>query len=143
MAILSTQTAEQSAEWMKKTFGEWKPPKTRMEFIYGELGVAIYVIAVPDQQIVKIGISNDPGRRCVGIQTDKDVCVYWAVRLAKKDALKVEQAIHKRMAETLNHRRGEWYSMDPDTAVATIKQTIAQFGCKHRTDLSYSYADRY
>lgn len=91
--------------------------------------LSVYVLCA-DEHSVKIGISNNPANRVRTIQTgqDREIRIYWAIRLWKPCARAVERAIHTRLRSALSHIRGEWYLFSPAQAVAEIKKEIARQG---------------
>jgi hypothetical protein len=100
--------------------------------------VAIYVISKNDVE-VKIGVSKNVSTRALGLQTSNssELNVFWAVRLERSEAYKVEKVIHKRLRKTISHLRGEWYAMAPETAVSFVSGVISEFGFKTIVDLNF------
>lgn len=102
--------------------------------------VAVYVMSI-DDVVVKIGRSANPSARALAIQTaqDREVSVYWAVRLPRLDANNLEKHVHRRLRATLNHSRGEWYMMAPETAKAVIESAIVELGLKSTVDIIFGW----
>jgi hypothetical protein len=100
---------------------------------------AVYVMTAGS--VTKIGRSVRVGGRALGIQSgqEKEVCVYWAIRLATKDANAVERAIHKQLAGSKYHARGEWYYMAPAAARGLIEAEIRDRGVETYKDFSFGY----
>jgi hypothetical protein len=114
--------------------GKLKPAKRYKAKVVGHaiLGTtAVYVMCIGDRP-TKIGISNNPGHRAKNIQVgqDRTVRVFWAVRLARKDALAVERAVHATLKTTPMHLRGEWFMIGGSEAVAVIKDHIRKLRLK-------------
>lgn len=103
--------------------------------------LAVYVMTTEPHRACKIGISNDPGRRVRNIQTSNDclVTIFWACRLARKEAQTLEREIHKYLRETLTHKQGEWYSVDPVTAVSSVLSMARKKGFIVSPDIDYGY----
>ncbi len=110
------------------------------DLAFGEKSAAVYVISL-DDVVVKIGLSNDPAARARGIQTSQDraVSVYWAVRLAYADAKKLEKQVHKELRTTINHARGEWYMLAPETAKQVIERIADDLGLTTKIDLAFGW----
>ena len=107
------------------------------DLAFGEPSKAIYVIEAGAS--VKIGVSNNPASRARALQVgqDREVRVFWAVRLATKQATAIEAALHKRMRSANTHMRGEWYVISPQEARAVIEREIAKRGVKSQVDLEF------
>lgn len=105
----------------------------------GEDTQAVYVMTAGSA--IKIGRSARVGGRALQIQggQEKDVCVYWAIRLLSADAIAVERSIHRELAGSKYHARGEWYHMDPGTARGIIEAEIRKRGAQTYVDLDFGY----
>lgn len=105
---------------------------------FNEASTSVYVM-MADAAAVKIGVSNSPGGRARNIQTgqEKNITVYWAVRLRRPEANFVEKTIHKELGKTAHHSRGEWYYIDPHTAVCLIQALIRKHGFKSVPDITF------
>ena len=107
------------------------------DLAFGEPSKAVYVIeAFPS---LKIGISRDPAKRARQLQVgqDREVCVFWAIRLAASDAQKVETEVHRRLGSRNIHMRGEWYAFSPMEARAEIERVIGDLGFRSQLDLEF------
>jgi hypothetical protein len=105
--------------------------------------MSVYVLCA-DEHSVKIGISNHPGNRATAIQVgqDREIRVYWAIRLWKPLAREIERIIHTRLKNSLSHIRGEWYLFSPAQAVAEIKTEIARQGFPSSPCTLYGWEER-
>jgi hypothetical protein len=114
---------------------------TLKRLMYGRCTTAVYVMISGDDRAVKIGVSDEPSKRCAGLQTGQDqrLRVFWAVRMTREHAFDIEKAAHTRLQRTCQHIRGEWYWMPGNVAVDEINKMIAQKGYEHRSDLQYGY----
>lgn len=103
--------------------------------------VAVYVIAKGDAE-VKIGLSKNVGTRAIGLQTSNsaELNIFWAGRLERVDAYRLEKHIHDDLRPTLNHIRGEWYAMAPETAVKVVKNAAKKLHLKIEPDLRFGGA---
>lgn len=101
---------------------------------------AVYVVSKNDVE-VKIGVSRNVGKRALGLQTSNssELNIFWAIRLDRPDAYRLETAIHTQLRRTLSHLRGEWYAMAPETAVNFIKNQIKKLQLKTIVDLNFGY----
>lgn len=102
---------------------------------------SVYVLEAG--RAVKVGRSKNPAARAKGIQVSQahPVTVFWAVWLAYTDAKNLESAIHKRLRQhTEMCASGEWYYVDPNTAVEIIKNEISERGYENRVDFQYGIA---
>jgi AraC-like DNA-binding protein len=99
---------------------------------------AVYVICA-DDTAVKIGVSTHPERRVKAIQTgqDKTVRIFWAVILLRSEAYKIERTVHRRLADTAGKARGEWYYIDPRSAVGVIQSVIEKSGFDSELDIRH------
>lgn len=115
--------------------------KTMAQEIEGDT-VAIYVISKGDVE-VKIGLSKNVGNRSLGLQTSNsaELNVYWATRLERADGYRLEAHIHKQLKPTINHIRGEWYAMAPETAVHIVKGAIKELGLKNIVDIRFGFGE--
>jgi hypothetical protein len=104
--------------------------------------VAIYVISKGDSE-VKIGLSKNVGNRSLGLQTSNsaELNVYWAIRLDRADGYRLEAMIHKELRATINHLRGEWYAMAPETAAKIIKNAIKKLQLKTIRDIRFGFGE--
>ncbi len=95
----------------------WPRPEGYVQHV-----ASIYVMTAGDTA-VKIGVSIDPGRRVKSLQNgqDKIVRIYWAADFEFSEAYEIERAVHKRLKTTPGHASGEWYYIDPETAVGVIR----------------------
>lgn len=88
---------------------------------------SIYVIAADSERdMIKIGASRDPKKRVATIDVS---CPYRALlmyekKLSGKNALILENEIHKYMKKTPFHISGEWYSISISTAIAIINKSL-------------------
>src|SRR5574343_102732 len=88
----------------------------------------VYVIATNPNGPVKIGHSNDPHRRRDQLQTGhaESLQVFHSEPFENDRAPLFEKIIHK----TINHKRkkGEWFDMTVDAAVAEITHAVIRYG---------------
>jgi hypothetical protein len=88
---------------------------------------SIYLIAADaESDMIKIGSSRDPKKRVSTIDTS---CPYRALlvyekQLTGKNALILENEIHKYLKKTPFHISGEWYSISVSTAIAIINKSL-------------------
>lgn len=115
--------------------------KTMAQEIDGDT-VAIYVISKNDVE-VKIGVSRNVGNRSRGLQSSNssELNVYWAIRLERADAYKLEKHVHDKLRGTLNHLRGEWYAMGPETAAQIVKNAIKKLQLKTIVDIRFGFGE--
>jgi hypothetical protein len=88
---------------------------------------------------VKVGVSNNIARRISAIQTSQafDVRVFWGVSLTTDDAYKIEDAAHRKLKKTVQHR-GEWFHVSAGYARLVIEQEIVAAGITDwRPDAAY------
>lgn len=99
---------------------------------------AVYVIAKGNAE-VKIGVSKNVANRSLGLQTSNsaELNVFWAVRLERADAFRLEKHIHKKLRQTLSHLRGEWYALSPETAVEIVRSAAKKLQFKTEVDLRF------
>jgi hypothetical protein len=70
---------------------------------------------------VKVGMALDADDRCRGYQTSSPYRDYEVkVSVFFEDRSKAEQQVHKLLSEVAAERRGEWFKIDPITAIGTI-----------------------
>lgn len=99
-------------------------------------GYAVYVMTAEDKRCCKIGFSENPRKRMRQIQTgqDSEITLFFAIRLNEENARWLEAAIHRYLAKTLNHKRGEWYLMEPETAAQIVIRMAIQLELPYSTD---------
>jgi T5orf172 domain len=95
----------------------------------GEEATAVYVIATPAQNSVKVGISDNPDRRRNDLQTGSPhslavYCQFWLQN--RQHALLVERHCHKRLKARGHFTIGEWFSVEPDVAKRHIVETYVE-----------------
>lgn len=92
-------------------------------YIIGQLS-ADYEVVGP----VKVGISNNPVSRVAALQTGSSARLVLVGRYAfwrRRHAMAVERVFHEACA---SHRlQGEWFDMEPDSAVAFMAVNIQNF----------------
>lgn len=83
---------------------------------------AIYVITSDEQGLCKIGISGHPSRRLNTLQIGafSTLRVFWASRLNRDDAIRLELRVHECLKKTSMFVRGEWFRIRPEDAVKII-----------------------
>jgi len=87
----------------------------------------IYIIE-SKENIVKIGISKDPGRRLKQLQTgssDKLKLIY-KIEVDDKRAKYLEKKIHH--INNFDRINGEWFNIPPQIAINEIKYAIIRYG---------------
>jgi Meiotically up-regulated gene 113 len=114
-----------------------------IDILYGfkDPSAAVYVLAISGAS-VKVGVSSHPAQRVKQIQVDVDrpVRVFWAVRLKRADAFRLEKQVHKRLKEVGRHAMGEWFYVAPETAVAVIQAEIKRMRLRTVPDLVYGFS---
>ncbi len=139
----STNTPVRRIKPKKKRAKKAAPDFARItvfdQLVYGDKGHIIYVLCAGDESLVKIGHTSDLVQRQKDLQTgqDKQIRVFWAIRMARDDAVAIERDIHKELEPTLNHRMGEWYDMWPQVAVAVVLRHVKARGCESCVDLLF------
>ncbi len=88
-------------------------------------GEHLYVIAAPEAQIVKIGRSWDPARRCRDIG---HACPWLCIDLVAVlyGAGCLEAACHRALEEQLPRAGGEWFRGTAAEAIQCVNDCIAQ-----------------
>lgn len=77
----------------------------------------VYVISASDQA-QKVGIADDPRGRLMGMQTGCPLELKLVLALETRDALVIEQRVHRLFAD---HRiRGEWFAVSPVEAIQAV-----------------------
>ena len=86
-------------------------------------GRFIYLIADEDRTAVKIGISHDPGKRLIALQTANNRRLEILAVFEGTEA--DEQRIHDRFAS--DRLNGEWFRMSPDVSafIAAVREQSA------------------
>lgn len=71
----------------------------------------------------KVGISTDPEARAKSLNTGSihPVTLCWQSSVAS-NVCEVESAVHKELEEAGCERRGEWFSVEPEVALESIKK---------------------
>jgi hypothetical protein len=87
-------------------------------------GSAVYIISAHEAP-VKIGMSNEPGRRLADLQVGfpDELFLHHAAFVPAKVARKAEQACHDELAPY--RRRGEWFDVTVTTAIEVVNR-VAQ-----------------
>jgi predicted GIY-YIG superfamily endonuclease len=99
---------------------------------------AVYVITAEDTA-VKVGVSVNPGQRLAQLQTGQhlDLRIYWAMRLPRSAAGKLERAVHRFLRKTTKFGRGELYYVTPDYAVGVIEDEAKRMRFVGKPDFDY------
>ena len=63
------------------------------------------------------------------------------VRLSYKNAIVVEKHVHKKLKKTAIHQRGEWYTLDPETASWFVRATIEKLYIPCTPDIQFGNWD--
>lgn len=90
----------------------------------------VYIIASLDAERVKIGISVDPSKRLVAIQTGNHerLALLFSVLLPERTAFGIEAKMHKKLRKSVFSGKGEWFSMSADIAyyelIATVRESM-------------------
>ena len=114
--------------------------KTDLLYGFGVPSAAIYVITA-GEAVVKIGVSTNPAARATTLQgaQEKPVRIWWAIRLPRDDARKIEKSIHRKLREKEFHAIGEWYYLSPAFARNIIEEEIKEHGARSTVDLSFGW----
>lgn len=85
---------------------------------------SIYVVAPDGNWPCKVGISTNPYKRLIGLQTSvwkplKVTSCYWAKTI--KEARELEKQVHKRLTSDNVWLHGEWFDMRPKDAREMIE----------------------
>jgi len=112
--------------------------------IYGYESQVVYVMVADYTHTVKIGISGKPGARMNNVQTGSaaNVTIYWAGRVPKADARKVERAAHNLMKSEGRHIRGEWFQSGADYARGVVIRAAEIVGVPIKDDINYDMRHR-
>ena len=92
---------------------------------------SIYVVSPDGNWPCKVGISTNPYKRLISLQTSvwkplKVIGCYWAKTV--KEAREVEKQVHKRLSEDNVWLHGEWFDMRPKDAKEMIEFVSAVEG---------------
>lgn len=84
----------------------------------------VYIIGIEDNP-VKVGIADDVDKRLAGLQIGcpEELILHHAVKVPEAIAKDVEAAAHKELRA--HHRRGEWFNVHKDEALAVIERVKA------------------
>ena len=79
---------------------------------------------------VKVGFSNNPAGRLSGVigKEKRPVHLFFTGGCDRAEAEAVEKLAHLRLRAS--RIRGEWFSVEPETAVETIVRSAALLGCR-------------
>lgn len=91
---------------------------------YGLPYGSIYIVAPDNDWPCKIGISANPRKRLLQLQTSvwRPIQVarcYWAETM--REAKRLEAAVHRRLTEDSRWLHGEWFDMRPDEAAEMLE----------------------
>lgn len=112
------------------------------DFMHGfdEKSLAIYVMTVNGLSC-KIGYATNLGNRCSNLQVGSidDICIFWAARLVKAQAIKLEKMCHDELKIHGRHLRGEWFRIQPPVAVEVIKRLARAAKFEMVQDLAFGF----
>jgi len=80
--------------------------------------------------MVKIGVTRDPSRRSIELQTanGQDVRLAWYRWMHGKDARALEKAIHDQHRGSTCHARGEWYYLNLEAGIDLVERKTRELG---------------
>lgn len=83
---------------------------------------AVYIIGEVGSDVLKIGISDDPDRRCRDLRLSNpyDIKVLW--ERSTEHARRIERNVHLALVDV--RIRGEWFRISLAEAIAVIERTI-------------------
>lgn len=104
---------------------------------------AIYAIECPGLSAVKIGTARNVASRLEALQVGQtfELFVFGALRAEEQAVRKLEMSIHKALAGTPDHLKGEWYRFSVVQAHDTIQRFAEKVGLVLHDDHQYPFGD--
>jgi hypothetical protein len=92
----------------------------------GKKPIAVYIIINASQDVIKVGISDNPEHRLATLQTGSPNVLKLHYAAFHSEAQRIETLVHHKLRSMLVH--GEWFKVTPHVAQATIWQAAAEIG---------------
>jgi hypothetical protein len=94
------------------------------------LSKPVFVYVLESDQAVKIGISTNTGNRVKSLQVghSDEIRAVWQYKMSRDQAFSVENTVHKRLQKRGIKRRGEWFRLSSEDAVAEVITVLRSLG---------------